>query len=149
MAKIKEPIPPKALEVIMHVSDVFGVSVDNILGKCRLRDYTEARHTAIHILYMNIYRRKNTLSRVGAWFGRDHTTVIHARNNVQNWIEIYPEFKERYELLMKKTSHLRKNRTINMTIDERLMRLPEHEKNSIMAYISKVEQNNGLDVCAK
>jgi chromosomal replication initiation ATPase DnaA len=63
--------------IIELVSLHFGVSVEDIIGKCRKRELVEARHVAIYLI-KKIYR-KITLQSLGSFFAQmHHATVLHA-----------------------------------------------------------------------
>ena len=72
--------------VLDDVSILYGVPVDDILGKRRLKLIVDARHDAM-------YRMRNdlrmTYSHIGLIFNRDHSTVIHAVEKVTNEKYIY------------------------------------------------------------
>lgn len=151
MKKQKEPIPPSILQVVSHVANIFNVSVEGILHKNRLKNNVEARHTAMYYIYNRNakHSRKFTKKEVGDFFGgKDHTTVIHALNNVKNWLDVYPEFAERYKHLEKTCEHiiLKRNNTSpkkgQFTLAERIERLPQNERDGIIKYIEKLEKND-------
>jgi chromosomal replication initiator protein len=69
------------VELIMgEVSAHFGLSPADLIGKSRSRPLTTARHIAMYLL-----REQNGLSliRIGEWFHRDHTTVMHGIRKVE------------------------------------------------------------------
>jgi len=142
--KIKEPIPPKALQVAMVVAENFNVTVDQILGKTRYKEVVEARHTTIHLLHNGIYKRRVVLCRLGSWFKRDHTTVLHALANVNGWLDVYPDYAEKYAKLKKLTQGMAESKIEKMTIDERVMRLPDSDKQAIIKFIERMEKINEL-----
>ena len=77
------------------VSKTFGVSIDDILGRTRVRRIAEARHA-----YFSIMRNVSRMSFVdiGSIMDRDHSTVIHSCNTVSNLLETDWTFKELYTL---------------------------------------------------
>ena len=144
-----EPIPPAVLQVIWHVAKIFEVSVEGILHKNRLKNNVEARHTAMYYLYQQTAKQKGkfTKKEVGGFFGgKDHTTVIHALQNVQNWLDIYPDYVERYNEVEKACEHISLKRgdlypkKKELTLSERIERLPQNEREGIIAYIEKLEK---------
>jgi chromosomal replication initiator protein len=76
-------IEPK--QVISVVASTFGVSVEEITGKCRSREFALPRHIAMYLLRQEI---NISLPQIGQQFGgRDHTTVMHACDKVADLIE--------------------------------------------------------------
>ena len=69
----------------------FGVTRQQLFGKSRLRERVEARHVTIYL--MRKYNLFASLKMIGKYFKRDHTTVIHAINNINSLLETDPAFK--------------------------------------------------------
>jgi hypothetical protein len=68
------------LQVVDIVSQCSGVSVASIMSACRDRQCARARQVAMVLCYAPGDERRS-LSTVGRFFDRDHTTVIHALQN--------------------------------------------------------------------
>lgn len=94
MGKITKTLTQQ--EVVQIVSDNFGVQYDDILSPHRERAKTEARHTAQTLAYKYCGL---SLSNIGKFFGRDHSTIIHARNNVKNYMEVYPSYRQKFDII--------------------------------------------------
>jgi chromosomal replication initiator protein len=74
------------------VSDYFSVSVDLVCSKTRKREVVRARQVA---MYFCKELTPNSLKTIGLHFGgRDHSTVIHANQSVQDQIETDPMFRD-------------------------------------------------------
>lgn len=71
------------VEYIQDVtSDFFNINSDELRSKSRHKEITEPRMIA---MYLSIEMTQNSLKTIGLKFGgRDHTTVIHARNTITN-----------------------------------------------------------------
>lgn len=72
-------------QVVNAVADAFGVSVEQIFGRNRSRQFALPRHVAMYLL-----RKEENISlpQIGATFGgRDHTTVMHACEKIADLIE--------------------------------------------------------------
>lgn len=138
MKKQHEPIPPKCLQVLTHVAQIFEIPVEAILSKSRKQEIVTARHTAIHYFATLTNNNKKRFKQgiVGSWFGLDHTSVIHAIRNCQNWQDTYSDYKANYNRLQEACSHIFK---IELTLAERIDRLPKEEREGIIAYITKLE----------
>lgn len=71
----------------------FGVSVEDIKGKCRKKEIVKARHAAAFLIKQHT---RLTLELIGEQLGgRDHTSILHAVNCVKDSIKcqdnhIYP-----------------------------------------------------------
>jgi len=141
MKQQHEPIPPKVLQALNHVAIIFEIPVDKFLSKLREKEVVTARHTAIGYLWsLKLNGKKRfTQGTVGSWFGLDHTSVIHACANVKKWKDVYPEYRENYKRLENSCEHIFK---IELTLAERIDRLPKYERDGIIAYITKLETNS-------
>jgi len=82
------------------VSDYYGISVENIKSKTRKREITQARQIS---MYFAKQLTKASLKNIGAYFGgRDHSTVIHACQTVNDLIDTDKRFKEDVEEIEKR-----------------------------------------------
>jgi len=68
-------------EIIEKVCTYYGVSVKDVVGRSRFKEIVMARHMAIYIIRNKV---KLKLKATGMLFNRDHTTVIHAIQNINN-----------------------------------------------------------------
>lgn len=67
------------------VSEYYGVSIDDMVGRKRDRGIVLARHVSIWLLrkYTN-----NSLKQIARVFNRDHTSAIHAIENINVLMEV-------------------------------------------------------------
>ena len=70
------------------ISFVSGSSEDEIKGRSRARGLVLCRHVYYHIA-RNVMGLK--LAQIGQYMGRDHTTIIHGLNKVNDMISIEDE----------------------------------------------------------
>lgn len=73
------------------VSRFYGVSLEDMFGRKRDREFVTARHVCMWLM------RKYTLNsfkKIAGVFNRDHTTAIHSIANVNNLMETDPIFRE-------------------------------------------------------
>ncbi len=70
--------------IVERVSAAFGVKSKDVLGPCRQRSVLVPRQVA---MYLAREAAKLSLPAVGAAFGRDHTTVMHACRKVAEAIQ--------------------------------------------------------------
>lgn len=75
----------KFTEIASAVAAATDVTIDEMISRHRTMQPTLARHLAIYLCKL---RTGETLSAIGKYFARDHTTVIHAIRRVEDLIEI-------------------------------------------------------------
>lgn len=77
-------------------STFFKVSIANLESKKKTHDIAIPRMMAMY--YCTMMPEKPSLKSIGELFGgRDHSTVIHARNVIGSQVEIYPDVKKLYK----------------------------------------------------
>jgi chromosomal replication initiator protein len=82
------------------VSDYYGISIDQIKSKTRKREIVQARQIS---MYFAKQLTKASLKNIGMYFGgRDHSTVIHACQTVNDLIDTDKKFKSDVEELSKR-----------------------------------------------
>ncbi len=88
---IKETKKHVSIEDIQRlVCDYFGIDPNKVREKTRKQEIVEARQIA---MYMSKTMTKSSLKTIGLHFGgRDHSTVIHAINAVEDRQETSPKF---------------------------------------------------------
>lgn len=73
-------------DIVQTVSLATGVQVSQMLSKSRKREKTIARH---FVCYYACYKNLGSLAWIGKRLGgRDHSTVIHGRDNIVDLLEI-------------------------------------------------------------
>lgn len=85
-------------EILTKVSDIYNVSVEDIISKSRQNKIVTPRFTAMYLI-----RKLTDLTTtdIGKLFGdRDHSTVVNAINKVEEDLVNDPDFKEYIEELM-------------------------------------------------
>ena len=74
------------------VCEYFGIPEDLVRAKTRKREVVQARQVA---MYFCKSLTQHSLKTIGLHFGgRDHSTVIHANQSVENQIDTDPKFKD-------------------------------------------------------
>ena len=64
------------------VADFYNVTVEDLTRKSRKKEYVNPRQIAMYVIRKEL---ETSLPMIGELFGgRDHTTVIHAVDKVQN-----------------------------------------------------------------
>jgi len=101
--------PDKALlsidNIMEHVAKVFDVPIDQLRAKTRKKDIVRARQAA---MYLSKQLTDHSLVTIGLHFGgRDHSTVIHALENVVKNLNTDSGYKHQIETMKK---HLEYNK---------------------------------------
>ena len=82
------------------VCEYFDISIEKLKEKTRKRSIVQARQLS---MYLAKNYTKNSLKVIGKHFGgRDHSTVIHSCQAVQNLLDTDPEFKDNVDDIQKK-----------------------------------------------
>lgn len=82
------------------VCDFFGVEEQKLKEKTRKRQIVQARQLS---MYLAKNLTKNSLKTIGNYFGgRDHSTVIHSCQAIQNLMDTDGKFKDNVEEIQKK-----------------------------------------------
>lgn len=97
-------VPPWMRDILQAASDEFGVTPDHLVGYGRARLTSTARNVAM------LVARDHTMfsyPQIGRALGRDHTTVIHARDGVAARMREEPAFAERVARVVARFQALR------------------------------------------
>ncbi|TDI73790.1 MAG: chromosomal replication initiator protein DnaA [Bacteroidetes bacterium] len=82
-------------EIQRLVCDYFSIEEDLVRAKTRKREVVQARQVA---MYFSKQLTQHSLKTIGLHFGgRDHSTVIHANQSVENQIDTEPKLAEMIE----------------------------------------------------
>lgn len=85
MSKILLNDQKHARQIVDNVCDFYSLTIAQVKGKCRLRGYVKARFIAIYIIRK---RTGLTLKEIGRLFHRDHTSIIHACQTIEEVISL-------------------------------------------------------------
>jgi chromosomal replication initiator protein len=99
MIWVKKTTPDREFDegIIQQVCKRFEVTVKQMESKNRKREIVEPRQIVFYLLWRYSY---SSLKTIGRYFNRDHTTVIHGRDTVQNLIDtddVYRQEIQRFE----------------------------------------------------
>lgn len=98
-AVLKNYVKTHTKELTIHdiqkmVCEFYDVDYDQMLSKSRKRDITQPRQIT---MYLAKKFTNNSLKAIGEHFtGRDHTTVIHSCNTVENLLDTDPDYREKF-----------------------------------------------------
>lgn len=86
-----------AKKIMEVVADFYNVSLDDLIRQSRKREYVTPRQVAMYIIRKEL---ETSLPMIGEIFGgRDHTTVIHAIDKIQNLAKEKENLKQEISLL--------------------------------------------------
>lgn len=89
-----------AKELIGKVCIYYNVSVSDVKGRLRFRNFVLARHMSMFLIRTTL---KMKLKAIGMMFGRDHTTTMHAIKSIQDQLDtdelIVEDLKNLYNIL--------------------------------------------------
>tara|TARA_R110002051_G_scaffold234572_2_gene296075 strand:+ start:263 stop:625 length:363 start_codon:yes stop_codon:yes gene_type:complete len=91
-------------KVLNDVAHAFKVTKEEMIGKSRKREISDARHVAQYLIKDKMNR---TNSATGAIFNRAHCTVIHAVKNVQFLMETDTNIKRLVQGIIVKNDFFR------------------------------------------
>jgi chromosomal replication initiation ATPase DnaA len=102
-------IDNKIFLIKQEVARFFKMSVKELEGESRKIEATKARHVAFHI--SRGLKEIPFFKVIGSHFGnRDHSTVVHGVNKIDDMLSVYPKFRIEYnEVLMNCKDSLRVN----------------------------------------
>jgi chromosomal replication initiator protein len=87
-------------EIIDAAAQEFGVERESLLARGRQRSVTRARHVA---MYLARELTAHNFSEIGRGIGgRDHTTVLHAVNQITNAVHTDPDVRESVDNLRRR-----------------------------------------------
>lgn len=86
--------PEKVIEL---VTEHFKISLEQIKNGGRKKEIVYAKHVCMYLL---LFKSRLSLKSVANIFGgMDHTSVMSARNQIKDLMDVYPEIKEEIEFL--------------------------------------------------
>ncbi len=85
----------KPQKIINKVCDYYQVKPSVIKGKKRNKEFVKPRHLAMFLLKTEL---NLSYVEIGRWFSnRDHTSVMHAKNKIEELIDEDENFKEEFQ----------------------------------------------------
>jgi len=72
--------------IIKKVADYYQMEIKDIKGKSRKRNNVKARFISLYLIKNNTRLKLKT---IGDIVGRDHTTVIHSLQTIQNTLSLH------------------------------------------------------------
>jgi chromosomal replication initiator protein len=82
------------------VAEFYNISVDDLIKQSRKKEYVKPRQIAMYVIRKEL---DSSFPSIGEFFGgRDHTTVMHAVEKIQNLLAQKEGFKQELNLIMDK-----------------------------------------------
>lgn len=85
--------------IIELVANYYNITIDDIKGKVRTRNIAVPRQIA---MYLSRELTKESLPKIGEYFGKDHSTVIHACSKINELVLNDEEIKMNVDNIMNK-----------------------------------------------
>jgi chromosomal replication initiator protein len=80
------------------VAEFYNISMEDLLKESRKKEFVKPRQVAMYIIRKEL---DNSFPSIGDFFGgRDHTTVMHAVEKVENLVSTKESFKQEVDLIM-------------------------------------------------
>lgn len=70
-------------EIISDVADIYGITVENILSRRRLRRYADARAV---ICYLLCFTQGYSTTEVGKVLNRNHSSIVYFNKKTRDWL---------------------------------------------------------------
>ena len=84
-----------AEKIIEKVSEYYKIQIKDIKGRSRKREFVKARFISMYLIRNNTSLKLKT---IGDIVGRDHTTVLHSLQTIQNTLSLHYDTDLRDEL---------------------------------------------------
>lgn len=89
-----------AKKIIDLVSEFYNITPEDLIKQSRKKEFVKPRQIAMYLIRKEL---DSSFPSIGEYFGgRDHTTVMHAVDKVENLIKDKDQFKQEVELIMDK-----------------------------------------------
>lgn len=93
-SQLKKYLTCSPATIIRIVSDYTNITPEDLRSKVRERNIVEARQLAMFFIYKNT---PLTLKRIGMEFNRDHSTVIHSKETVEDLYDTDKVFRKKVD----------------------------------------------------
>lgn len=100
--KVKAVPPEPVRRILADVAGALDITVEELTGRRRWPILVDARAVAIKLIRERVGpdgEPKYSTPRIGAFLNRDHSTVLHALDNLDIYFRRSPEIKAVYEAL--------------------------------------------------
>lgn len=95
--------------VIDSICELFETSQDKVFAKTRKREIVALRQSITYVLWY-MFGAKTSLKKIGSWVGgKDHSTIIHTKEVVNNALSNTDSNPTLYDIYMKISEYLKVN----------------------------------------
>lgn len=98
-----EQLPDEIREVFLAAANIYRITPHKLWQKTRKEEIVDARYIAISIIYENYGNyhdmRGYSLKKIGSFFNRHHTTVLHAFKQVKDLYETDENFRDKHDTI--------------------------------------------------
>lgn len=96
-----QQLPEEVRLIIAMTADAYMLAPEKLWQRTRKEEIVDARQIAISIIFENYggyeNNKKYSLKKIGSFFNRDHTTIIHAIRKSKDLRETDVNFKSKYD----------------------------------------------------
>ena len=87
-------------KIAESVAQFYNITIEDLIKQSRKKEFVKPRQVAMYLIRKEL---DNSFPSIGDFFGgRDHTTVMHAVEKVENLINTKESFKQEVDLIMDK-----------------------------------------------
>jgi chromosomal replication initiator protein len=87
-------------KIAESVAQFYNITLDDLLKQSRKKEFVKPRQVAMYLIRKEL---DNSFPSIGDFFGgRDHTTVMHAVDKVENLVKTKESFKQEMDLILDK-----------------------------------------------
>ena len=87
-------------KIAESVAEFYNISMEDLIKQSRKKEFVKPRQIAMYLIRKEL---DNSFPSIGDFFGgRDHTTVMHAVDKVENLISAKESFKQELDLILDK-----------------------------------------------
>lgn len=126
--------------IFRYSSKEFGVPVEQVYGQSRKKRYATARHVAVYLCSTLL---KKSLSEIGRFLHRDHTTCLNSCRVVAARLEKDLEFSEKVELIRNKINELNDRLALSAKLEPYLAVRLEVKESLSQSAIHQVDAGRG------
>ncbi len=89
-----------AKKIAELVAEFYNITLEDLIKQSRRKEFVKPRQIAMYLIRKNL---DNSFPSIGDFFGgRDHTTVMHAVEKIENLLSEKVEFKQEVDLILDK-----------------------------------------------
>jgi len=95
-----QQLPDEIREIFIATTNVYQITPDKLWARTRKEEIVDARQTAMSLIYHNYGKggdlRGYSLKKIGSFFNRDHTTILHSIQKAKDLCDTDDNFRNKY-----------------------------------------------------